>query len=564
MRTGPPTARTVLTGAVTGQARHVVTSAALNAAHQGGEALIPVLIGVVIDRAVGQGGPVDLLLWIGVVAVMFAALSTGFRYGARSGERAAEQAAHQLRIGVARRVLDDRGGAEHRHLPGALASIATSDAERVGMVNLALAAGTGALAGLLVGGTALLVVSIPLGLLVLVGAPLLLWLAQLLGRPLEHRSSTEQEHAAYASGLAADLVAGLRVLKGLGAAPAAADRYRLASRHSLAATVRAARARAWHDGILLVATGLFVAAVGLLGGRLATQGEISVGQLVAAVGLALFLLGPLSTVSWVNAEFAQGRASAARIATVLGAPPATTGGADHPADPVRGQLALYDVRHGTLRGVSLHAAPGELLGIVAPDPVTAADLLRCLAREVDPEAGRIDLDGVPLATLDPGRLRAAILVAPHEADLFEGSLLDNVTAAASAPAAVAPALAAADVAEVARALPDGVRTRLAERGRSLSGGQRQRVALARALAAGTPVLVLHDPTTAVDAATEARIADGVRRLRRGSTTLLVTTSPALLAVTDRVVLLEAGVVRADGRHPDLLRDDTGYRTAVLT
>ena len=187
--------------------------------------------------------------------------------------------------------------------------------------------------------------------------------------------------------------------------------------------------------------------------------------------------------------------------------------------------------------------------------------------------------------LDPAQLRRVVLVAPHQADLFEGTVLDNVAAPVVAgrlrrrrrnPApvtggddplavpAVRQAIAAADVTEVARALPDGLHTRLTERGRSLSGGQRQRVALARALAAEAPVLVLHDPTTAVDTVTEARIAEGIREMRRGRTTLLVTTSPALLARADRVVLLDGGTVRADGRHADLVRDDPRYRAAVLT
>ncbi|MGW3404930.1 ATP-binding cassette domain-containing protein, partial [Streptomyces zhihengii] len=220
--------------------------------------------------------------------------------------------------------------------------------------------------------------------------------------------------------------------------------------------------------------------------------------------------------------------------------------------------------HGTLRGVDLDTAPGELLGVVARDPAAAADLLRCLGRELDPDAGEISVDGQPLTALDPDAVRRAVLVAHHDADLFESSLLDNVRAGTGrADAALGPALEAAAADDVARTLPHGGATLLTERGRSLSGGQRQRVALARALAADPPVLVLHDPTTAVDAVTEARIASRLRELRRGRTTLLVTTSPALLAVTDRVVVLDGGTVTAEGGHRDLVAADAGYRAAVL-
>ncbi len=117
---------------------------------------------------------------------------------------------------------------------------------------------------------------------------------------------------------------------------------------------------------------------------------------------------------------------------------------------------------------------------------------------------------------------------------------------------------------MAAALPHGSDTLIAERGCSLSGGQRQRVALARALAADPPVLVLHDPTTAVDAVTEARIATGIRELRSDKTALLITTSAVLLAVTDRVVLIETGAVTADNTHDELARSHAGYREAVLS
>jgi putative ABC transport system ATP-binding protein len=157
-----------------------------------------------------------------------------------------------------------------------------------------------------------------------------------------------------------------------------------------------------------------------------------------------------------------------------------------------------------------------------------------------------------------------VLVAPHDADLFEQTLAENVAAAAAgAGVDVDAALAAAVADEVAAALPEGRDTKLAERGSSLSGGQRQRVALARALAADPVVLVLHDPTTAVDAATEARIATGLRELRRGRSTLVLTTSPALLAASDHVIVLADGAVADSGPHEDLLRRNAAYRTAVL-
>nr|WP_246422064.1 ABC transporter ATP-binding protein [Nocardiopsis mwathae] len=565
---------------MSGQRRLVAGASLLAASHQACEALVPVVIGVLIDQAVAPGSLGALVRWLVVLAALFAVLSFSYRHAARAAERAAEQAAHRLRIELGERVLDPRGGAEAGRLPGALVNIATDDARRVGRINSALPFGVAGLAGLLVSSVALLLISVPLGLLVLLGTPPLLWLAHLIGRPLERRSGAEQERAAYASGTAADLVTGLRVLKGLGTESAAVARYREASRDSLAATLRATRAQAGHDGALLALTGLFIALVALVGGRLAIGGTISIGDLVAAVGLAQFLLGPFQIFAWVNGMLAQGRASARRVASVLAAPPAVSAGNGRLPENVAGHLRLTGVAHKALTGVDLDIAPGRLTGIVAPDPAAASALLECLGRDADPSAGVVELDGVELADLHPGDVRAAVLVAAHDADLFEGSLLENVTAAAGAnppgdgvdtlaeraalDAGVRRALDASATDEVARALPQGVDTAVTERGRSLSGGQRQRVALARALAADPPVLVVHDPTTAVDAVTEARIAAAITEVRRGRTTVLVTTSPALLATAHRVALIDDGAVAAEGTHRDLLQAHPAYRSAVLT
>jgi putative ABC transport system ATP-binding protein len=547
----------ILRRAVRGQRKHVAFASLLFALHQAGEALVPVLIGVIIDDAVDADGYGRLVLWLVVLAVVFAILSNSFRFGARQAERAVEQAAHDLRLALAARVLDPRGGAEAGRLSGELTNLATGDAMRVGTLNRALPYGVAAITAVVVSAVALLRISVPLGLLVLLGTPPLLWVANLLGRPLERRSEAERERAAKASGVAADLVGGLRVLKGLGAEPVAIARYRRTSQDALSATVRAAGAKAWHDGGMLALNGIFLAVVALVGGRLAASGDVSIGGLIAAVGLAQFLIGPLTTFVYVSSELAQARGSATRLADMLNTPPAVSPGADDLPSPVRGEVRLRGVTHAELAGLDLHVPAGELLGVVAPDPAAANALLACLGRSVDPAAGAVELDGAPLPSLRIDDVRSVLLVAAHDADLFEGTLISNLSTSDE------KVLAAAGADEVAHALPDGVDTELSERGRSLSGGQRQRVALARALAVDAPVLVLHDPTTAVDAVTEARIAAGIRELRAGRTTILVTTSPALLAVADRVVVLEDGAVTAEGGHHELASGHETYRAAVL-
>ncbi|MFI6346092.1 ABC transporter transmembrane domain-containing protein [Streptomyces sp. NPDC050560] len=561
--------RRVLRGVLAERRRDLAVGCLGGACHQIGEAFVPVLIGFTVQDALAGHDAMALLRWALVLAAGYVLLSGGFRIGARVGERAAELSGHRLRMDLLARVLAPGTGAAAGRPPGALTTLATEDTRRVAAVLMALPHGFAAVCGVAAGAVLLLRTSVPLGLLVLLGTPVLMALGHLLARPLEQRSRTEQEHAAHASAVAADLVAGVRVLQGLRARGAAAARYRATSRAALDATVRAARAESWQAGLLQTLTGLFIAAVALVGGRLVLDGAIGLGALVAAVGLALFLPGPLGMTAWVTAEFARARASAARIADVLDAPgdtaPAAAAAPGAPV-PASGALRVRGLTHGGLDGLDLEAAPGELLGVVMTEPAHAAALLRCLARRADPEEGGVELGGTPLSALDPRALRATLLVAEHDARLFTGSLRANVAASGGGAdaAAVRAALAASRADEVAAGLAGGLAAPVGERGRALSGGQRQRVALARALAADRDVLVLHDPTTAVDAATEARIAAGLRDLRRGRTTLLVTSSPALLAVADRVVLVDGGRLADSAPHPELVRRNARYRAAVLT
>ncbi len=575
---GPVRRRDVLRQVVLGQRGRLGAAAALFSLHQAGEALVPVVIGVIVDRCFGPahaGGAAELLRWLAVLGLVFATLSISYRFGSRLAEAAAERAAHRLRLQLTARVLHPRGGAENGRLPGALATIATSDAQRAGAINSALATGIAAITAMLVAAIALLRLSLPLGLLVLIGSPVLLTLAHRLGRPIEARSEAEQEQAAQASGLATDLVAGLRVLKGIGAEDTAAARYRRTSADSLRATLRAAGVQARYEGAMQALSGVFLALIALAGGRLAVRGEISVGELVAAVGLAQFLLGPLLVFAWAGSELAQGRASSGRIAAVLAEPAAVGPGTRARLEPVTGRIRLRQVTYGGLRELDVEVPAGRVVGVVTLEPGHAGALLRCLGREADPDRGTVELDGVALRELDPADVRSAIVVAAHDADLFGGPLIDNLIGSPTDGPTDGPdamdrpgrrindALAASQADQVMLILPGGRSGRLAERGSNLSGGQRQRVALARALATQAPVLVLHDPTTAVDTVTEARMATGIASVRAGRTTILVTTSPALLAVTERVFLLAGGTLAAEGTHQHLLRDDERYRTAVL-
>ena len=561
------TANSVAIGAVTGQWRGLLASAAFLTGHQVGEALVPVVIGAAIGQAIGTGDLTALWWWLLVLAVLFAAFSVSFRWGDRIATRTEQRAAHELRVRVTDKILHTAGGHASGRLPGELVNIAAADAMRVGQLNSEVAIAAAAIGAFTVCVVVVLQISPLLGAVVIVGVLALLAATRLLGRALHRSSEAEQEHAARAAGLAGDLLTGLRVLNGLGAAKAAAQRYRQASRSALTATLRAARAEAIFDGVAVLITGCFLAVVALVGGRMAAAGDIGIGALIAVVGVAQFLIGPMDRLASVASGVARAHASAGRVADILLVQPAVPTGLLLPSDPILGDLEFRGVSAGNLQALDLHVAAGETVGIVAMAVSDAHSLLDCLDLSAEPTRGELLLGGVPLSQLNSRHARAALLVAPHDAVLFTGTLRDNLAATGVIP--IDPqlldlAIAASGTDEIVASRPEGLDLEVGEQGASLSGGQRQRVALARALAADAPVLVLHDPTTAVDSVTEAAIAAGIERIRSGQTTVLVTTSPALLAICDRIVILQDGVVETVGTHQELSADHHGYRRLVLS
>ena len=544
----------ILLRTTTRNARRLWTGTALIGLHQVCEALVPILIGVIIDRAVAPGDAGQLALWVGVLAGVFILLTTAYRNGARLLMKAIAEEAHTLRLEVTAKILHPRGVRTDLRA-GDLLTVSTSDADNTSYLLDYVPRIAGALVATAVGAVALFVISVPLGLVVLIATPIVLILLQLAAPLITRRTADQQELAGTASSLATDLVTGLRPLRGLGAQDAAAARYREVSRASLRAMVRAAGTQGGYLAASTTASTLLAGGIAILAGWFALDGRISVGEFITVIGLAQFLIEPFGVLAIVPSWVAEARASADRVALIADAEHVLPAGEAKPA-VAPGELRLAGVHFGALRGLDLHIRPGEFVGVV---PGRCGDaLVQVLTRPVDFE-GSVLLAGVPLADL--AGAREAMLVEPHHANLFTGTIGSNVRVHADEDPAEALRATAAD--EVVALHDDGLEHVVAERGASLSGGQRQRLALARALLARPSVLVLHDPTSAVDAVTEHSIAQGIRAFRAGLTTLVITTSPALLAVTDRVVVLGDGVVTAEGDHAGLGASHEDYRKAVL-
>ncbi|TQK31332.1 ABC transporter ATP-binding protein [Arthrobacter sp. SLBN-53] len=557
----------ILWRTVTRNARRLTSGSLLICGHQLCEAMVPVLIGVLVDRAVKPGDATQLVIWIGVLAALFAALTSCYRFGARHLMRAIATEGHQLRIDLAARILDPRRLRTSQR-SGELLSIASTDADNVSYLLDYIPRIAGAVTAIVVCAAVLLTIDVPLGLAVLIGTPVILFALQFGGPVITRRVAEQQEAAGEATAMSADLVAGLRPLRGIGAEHAAAARYRTVSRDALRASIRAARAQGVYLGFSSVLSSVLAVGIAVLAGWLALRGSITVGQLITVIGLAQFLLEPFGTLAEAPSWIAEARASAERVGWIEDATFALTPGAATLDGAAPHGIALDRVGYGGLGDISLTVAPGQFVGVVTTRSSDAEALVGVLSGRVAREeyTGEIRLSGVPLEDLDLDEARRALLVEPHRADLFTGSVRSNLGGERD-PEALAGALHASNAVDVIDAHPDGLDHIVTERGSSLSGGQRQRLTLARALLRAAPVLVLHEPTTAVDAVTEDAVAQGIASLRHGPdaegfATVIVTCSPALLAVSDRVVLIDDGRVMLEGPHEDLmLRPE--YRSAVL-
>jgi putative ABC transport system ATP-binding protein len=449
------------------------------------------------------------------------------------------------------------GGLEQS--PGDLLTLAGSDATRIGAYAGTAASGLAAGIVLTVASALLLWFSPIMGAMILVCVTLLLVAVAKVSDQLRGGYRAEQQGVANAASLAEDIVRGLRVLRGIGAQRAAAENYAGASRAALGSALGTAQLEASVNGFETLATGLYLVVVAAVGGWLALGGQLSLGHLVAALGLAQFLTGPLQTLFNLGPARARATASAERVLAMLDTPAAVR----EPQLPTLLHTAadadvIFSGAAGrATRSLDFTATAGQITGLVVNEPVAAADVPALLAREYDPSTGSITLGGVALDALTLDDLRRTVLVSFHDAALFPGTIAENV--GGNEPESAART-AAAD--QVISTLPNGWRSPVGEDARNLSGGQRQRLALARALAARPAVLVLHDPTTAVDAATEDAIARNLATCRKGLTTLIVTASPALLSRCDRVVYCGPADRTTVGTHADLLRTDTSYRSLV--
>ncbi|WP_030172764.1 ABC transporter ATP-binding protein [Spirillospora albida] len=525
------------------QWRTLAGGAALGIVWMLAQALMPAAIGRAIDDGVAAKDTGALVAWsavlLGLAAVQSASAVLRHRFAVYNWLAAAYRTVqvvtrHTTRLGA---TLSKRVTA------GEVVSVGTTDAAHIGDVLDIVARGTGSVVAIVVVTGLLLATAPELGLIVLIGVPVVLAVAAPLIRPYRDREHEHRELVGELNTHATDLVAGLRVLRGVGGENLFTARYRADSQRARAAGAATARAESWLSGAEVLLPGLLIALVTWVGARFAADGTITVGSLVACYGYAVFLITPLKTLGEVAGKTARGLVAADRIVRLLAVEPELPPGGDaRPEAPVE----IVDIASG------LVVRPGRVTAVAAADPRDAQAIADRIGRYAP---GDVDFGGVPLHSVADVRKR--VLVAVDEDRLFSGRL--DATLAPGGGDLTGPLRAAGADDIVAASGLDG---RVAEAGREFSGGQRQRLRLVRALAADPEVLVLVEPTSAVDAHTEARIAERLGAARAGRTTVVCTTSPLMLDRADHVAYVEAGRVVAEGTHRDLLESEPRYTAAV--
>nr|WP_315547492.1 ABC transporter ATP-binding protein [Actinomyces oris] len=550
------------------------------------QAIVPAFLGQALDAGIENG--LNGRVWgIGaLLLVLFVVYAVGDTMLSYFGVTAWMRTGFDVDRLVGRQISATGKDLSRQVSTGEVATIIASDAGYLGNLIEYLPALLGAAASFLVVAVLMLRTSVSLGLIVILGMPLVAAIVTLVIRPLQKRQAVQREAQSAVTTITTDTVAGLRILRGIGGEDVFARRYRDASQELRRRGVEVASSQATLMTLQVLLPGLFAAIVVWVAARMAVAGSLTPGGLITFYGYTAYLSWPLWVFTSSVQDYTRAVVGARRLSRLLEVAPAAGSLVERlnldpaAAHPVSGDLVDT--------GSGLRLKEGRMTALVCPDPQVSADLATRLGRFTD--AGpTVTLAGRPLTTMPLEQVRASVVVSGATAQLFTGTLREALdvrggpepqpagledlvraeaerTTGADVDQQVRPqereapgddrlieAIEIADAGDVLTSLSEGLAGMITEKGRSLSGGQRQRVALARALLTEAPTLVLIEPTSALDSHTEARVAAQVHRARAGRTTVVVTASPLVLEACDEVVFLDSsGAELLRSTHRELM------------
>jgi ATP-binding cassette, subfamily B, bacterial len=517
-------------------------------------------LALIVDRLLAHrtapftldAGDARLLAVVAAVVLVIALVEAAAQYATDLWLQAAgERISHDLRVRVYEHLQRLSLGFHQGQQKGDLVNRVTSDVNAMGEL-FSQSLGEMVQAALLsVGMTVVLLVIDPvLALVALVTAPLMAALSYVYRRRVRVQSRVRRAEEGNIASIASEALSAMSVVKAFGSEGYESARVREGSERRLASGVAVARLQARFDGLVGAVKAISTAAVLVIGALRVSHGAISPGELLVFASYTRKAQSPMRSLANELTKIAATMAKADRVAELLAADDMLPEPPNAQRGPrAAGDVALEDVCFGygaerpVLNGVSLHVGPGERLALMGPSGAGKSTLGALVARFFDPTEGRVLIDGRDARACSLTWLREQVAVVLQDTVLFSGTVHDNIAYATDAAREdVIAAARSAAAHEFICGLPDGYDTDLGPQGLALSGGQRQRIGVARTLLRDPPVLVLDEPTTGLDAASETAVLDGLQALMRGRTTILITHSARLARTADRVVELTGGRV----------------------
>jgi ATP-binding cassette subfamily B protein len=363
-------------------------------------------------------------------------------------------------------------------------------------------------------------------------------------------------------------IVGVRVVKAFAQEDRETARFSGLAGRVFDQAIAAARIQARYVPMLQSLPNLAIAAVLLVGGYSVIHGSLSLGSFFAVNGYLLLLVVPLRSVGMWVGQYQRAMASGERIFEILDVDRdilERPGAAPLPEGP--GHIRLEGVEFGyepgrpVLRDVDLEVAAGSTVALIGPTGCGKTTLTALIPRFYDVAAGRVTVDGADVREVTLDSLRADVGIVSQDTFLFSTTVAENIAYGTpdATPEEIVRAARQAQAHDFICDLPDGYETRVGERGLTLSGGQRQRIAIARALLMNPRILILDDATASVDATTEAKIKLALREVMKGRTTLIIAHRLSTISLAERIVVLEAGRIVAQGTHADLIEESDVYR-----
>lgn len=412
-----------------------------------------------------------------------------------------------------------------------------------------------------------------LSLIVLVTMPILSYAIFYLYREVRTSAKNQRRKEGKVAARISEILMTMPLIQIFGRQRFEEERFEAESAHSLHESIRTARLGAALTRVVEVISALGTGVVILFGSLLVLKGRMTPGAILVFAAYVKGMYGPIRKLARLSTRFSSAMASAERVSTILEMDPEVE---DEPhaieASDLRGEIVFEDVffDYGdgkpVLQNVSFAAAAGQRVAMIGASGAGKSTIVSLILRLYNPRAGSILIDGVEIRKYQHESLRQEITLVPQNSILFGTSIWDNI--AYGKPHATAEeveaAARAANAHEFISAFPDGYDTQLGERGETLSGGQRQRLAIARAMIRDTPVVILDEPLTGLDAASATIVMEALERLMMGKTVIIITHQLYTIQRVDQIVVLDKGQIVQQGTHGELMGADGNYRRLYHT